>query len=127
MRNILTLSKREITRLRARFSGRSRFLVPAIMLLTVVASLVIYQQDVVVSKGLYNVGTSPEAPQILDKRFLTYFASKLREQKERFELRRKHDISAYPAEVHGFYPNPISTYKCDLVFEIDQTKCEHPL
>jgi ABC-type Na+ efflux pump permease subunit len=69
MRNILTLSKREITRLSTRFSGRSRLIVLAVLALTIVGSFVIYHQDMVISKGLYNVGVSAEAPSIADKRF----------------------------------------------------------
>ena len=69
MKNILTMSKREITRLRARFSGKSRLIVLAVVALTVVSSYVIYHQDLVISKGLYNVGVPAEAFLIVDKRF----------------------------------------------------------
>ena len=69
MKSILTMSKREITRLRARFSGRSRLIVLAVVVLTIVSSYVIYHQDLVISKGLYNVGVSAEAPLIVDERF----------------------------------------------------------
>jgi hypothetical protein len=69
MRNILTMSKREITRLRARFSGRSKAIVLAVVALTIVGSYVIYHQDLVISKGLYNVGVSTSAPSIVDSRF----------------------------------------------------------
>ncbi len=69
MRNILTMSRREITRLRARFSGKSRIIVLAILALTIVCSYVIYHQDLVISKGLYNVGVSAGAPFITDSRF----------------------------------------------------------
>jgi len=55
MKSILTMSKREITRLRARFSGRSRAIVLAVVALTIVSSYVIYHQDLLISKGLYNV------------------------------------------------------------------------
>jgi hypothetical protein len=69
MKNILTMSKREVTRLRARFSGKSRFIVLAIIALTIVSSYVIYHQDLVISKGLYNVGVSASGPSIVDERF----------------------------------------------------------
>ena len=69
MRNILTMSKREITRLRARFSGRSRVIVLAIVALTIAGSYVIYHQELVISKDLYNVGVSASGPSIVDKRF----------------------------------------------------------
>ncbi len=69
MKNILTMSRREITRLRARFSGKSRFIVLGILALTIIGSFVIYHQDLVISKGLYNVGVSADAPLIADSRF----------------------------------------------------------
>ncbi|MBN1177511.1 MAG: ABC transporter permease subunit [Dehalococcoidales bacterium] len=69
MKNILTMSRREITRLRARFSGKSRFIVLAVLALTIIGSFVIYHQDLVISKGLYNVGVSAGAPLITDSRF----------------------------------------------------------
>lgn len=69
MKNILIMSKREVTRLRARFSGRSRVIVLAVIALTIVCSYVIYHQDLVISKGLYNIGVSTDAPSIVDKRF----------------------------------------------------------
>ncbi len=69
MKNILIISKREITRLRTRFSGRSRLIVLAIVILSIVCSYVIYHQDLVISKGLYTVGVSADGPSIQDKRF----------------------------------------------------------
>ncbi len=63
------MSRREITRLRARFSGKSRVIVLAILALTIVSSYVIYHQDLVISKGLYIVGVSADAPVIADSRF----------------------------------------------------------
>jgi hypothetical protein len=63
------MSKREITRLRARFSGRSRAIVLALVFLTIAGSYVIYHQDLVISKGLYNIGVSDQAPPIEDSRF----------------------------------------------------------
>lgn len=69
MKNILTISKREVARLRARFSGRSRAVVLAIIALTIISSGVVYHQDLVISKGLYIVGVSTHGPSIEDKRF----------------------------------------------------------
>jgi len=69
MKNILIMSKREITRLRARFSGRSRAIVLILVALTIAGSYVIYHQDLVISKGLYNIGVSDNAPSIVDSRF----------------------------------------------------------
>ncbi len=69
MRTILSISKREITRLRTRFSGRSRLIVLAVVALTIISSYVIYHQDLVISKGLYTVGVTPDGPPVADQRF----------------------------------------------------------
>ena len=69
MKNILTISKREITRLRTRFSGRSRLVVLAVVFLAVISSYVIYHQNLAISKDLYTVGISSDGPAIADKRF----------------------------------------------------------
>lgn len=69
MNNILTISKREITRLRSRFTGRSRLFVIGIFLVAVVLSYVIYHQEPVISKALYSVGVSQGSPVIADERF----------------------------------------------------------
>jgi hypothetical protein len=70
MKNILTLSKREITRLRARFSGKSRGIVLIVAALAVVCSYVIYHQDLAISKGLYTIGVASNSPIIEDSRFI---------------------------------------------------------
>jgi len=69
IRNILTISKREITRLRTRFSGKSRIAVVAILALALVSSYIIYHQDIAISKGLYIIGVSADGPTITDPRF----------------------------------------------------------
>jgi ABC-type Na+ efflux pump permease subunit len=69
IRNILTISKREITRFRTRFTGRSRFVLIAIILLCLLISYIMYHQSFVLSKGLYTVGVSPDGPVITDSRF----------------------------------------------------------
>lgn len=69
MRNILIISKREVLRLRARFSGRTGLVMLAVLVLTMAGSYIIYHQGVSVSKGLYTLGRSADAPPILDKRF----------------------------------------------------------
>ena len=69
MRNILTISKREITRLRTRFRGRSRIVILAIMGLAVLLSYFISQQGFALSKEFYTVGAGPNAPTISDARF----------------------------------------------------------
>lgn len=69
IKNILTISKREITRFRTRFTGRSRFVLIAIILLCLLISYIMYHQSFVLSKGLYTVGVSPDGPVITDNRF----------------------------------------------------------
>ena len=69
MSNILTISKREVTRLRTRFTGKSRIIVAAVLALAMLLSYVIYHQDLALSKGLYNIGVSPDGPSITDARF----------------------------------------------------------
>jgi hypothetical protein len=69
VKNTLIISKREVTRLRSRFTGRTRFMVVGIVALAITVSFVVYQQDLVLSKSLYTVGVSPDAPAIDDDRF----------------------------------------------------------
>ncbi len=69
MHSVFTISKREVTRLRTRFKGKSRVSIFAIILLAALLCYVIYQQDIGISKDLYSVGVSPDGPQIVDERF----------------------------------------------------------
>ena len=69
MKNILIISKREVTRLATRFRGRSLAIVLVLAVLTIIGSYIIYHQDLVISKDLYNVGVSAGAPTIGDSRF----------------------------------------------------------
>jgi len=69
MRNILTISKREVTRLRTRFRGRSRVVILAVMALAAFLSYFVSQQGFVLSKEFYTVGAGPNAPVISDARF----------------------------------------------------------
>ena len=69
MRIILTVARREITRLKSRFSGKSRAIVFGVLALTIISSLVLYHQDLAVSKGIYTIGASPNSPIIEDSRF----------------------------------------------------------
>ncbi len=71
MSSILTIARREITRLRSRFTGKSRIAVFAIILLAAVVGYVVYQQDIGMSRHLYTVGVSSDAPPITDERFKT--------------------------------------------------------
>lgn len=69
MKNILTIAKREIARLRSRFRGRSRITLLLILAVCIVISYVAYQQGFVLSKRFYTIGASPEAPALTDERF----------------------------------------------------------
>ena len=69
MKNVLIISKREITRLRSRFTGRSRIVMTGVVALAITVSFVVYQQDLVLSKSLYTVGVSSDGPSITDERF----------------------------------------------------------
>ena len=69
MKNILIISKREIIRLRTRFTGKSRLLVLGIMALALVVSFSVYKQELVMGQGLYIIGVSPDGPVINDQRF----------------------------------------------------------
>jgi len=71
MKNILTISKWEVSRVRSRFSGKSRFIILAILLLGLVSAYLIYHQGLVICKGLYTIGVSADAPMITDKCFNT--------------------------------------------------------
>ncbi|MBL7062678.1 MAG: ABC transporter permease [Anaerolineae bacterium] len=71
MSNILTIAKREITRLKSRFKGGSRLAVILILAGASVISYLAFQQGSVLSNGLYRVGVSPDGPGIHDSRFST--------------------------------------------------------
>ncbi len=66
---ILTIAKWEFSRLKLRFSGRSRFVVLAMILLALATSYLVYHQGMAVGKELYTVGVSPKSPAITDPRF----------------------------------------------------------
>jgi hypothetical protein len=69
MKNILTISRWELTRIRVRFGGRSRFVILAAVLLAIVAAYLVYQQGIVISKGIYMIGVSSNGPSVADPRF----------------------------------------------------------
>ena len=69
IRNVLTISKREVTRFRSRFTGRSRLVLLVIAALCLLITYILYHQDFVLSKGLYTVGVSSNGPAITDSRF----------------------------------------------------------
>jgi len=69
MKSILVISKREVTRLRSRFRGKSRIVVLAVVVLSVVISYMVSQQGFVLSKDFYAVGVSPDSGVPADERF----------------------------------------------------------
>ena len=71
MNNILTIAKREITRLRSRFRGGSRPVVALILAGSFLIAYLAFRQGAVRGRGLYRVGVSPDSPPIQDSRFDT--------------------------------------------------------
>jgi len=69
MKNILVISKREVSRLRSRFRGRSGIIILAVVVLSVVISYVVSQQGFILNQGFYPVGVSPDSGVPADKRF----------------------------------------------------------
>ncbi len=69
MSQIITIAKREVTRLRTRFTGKSKYALVAIILLAIVIGYVVYNQDIAPGRHLYTVGVSPDAPPLADDRF----------------------------------------------------------
>ncbi len=69
MRNILTISKRELTRLRARVGGDARATFIAFALGALVLAWFTLQSPPTIGAGIYRVGVSPDAPEIRDGRF----------------------------------------------------------
>ncbi len=69
MKNIFTIAWWEVTRLRSRFGGKSKFVILPVILLAMVLSYTLYHQDFTICKGLYTIGVSPQAPVIKDSRF----------------------------------------------------------
>lgn len=69
MGNILIIARREVTRLRTRFTGRSRLFVFGILVFAAVLSSVIYHHGPFISKAFYDIGVSPEGPEVADARF----------------------------------------------------------
>jgi hypothetical protein len=69
MKNILVISKREVTRLRSRFRGKSRIIILSIVALSLLISYVVSQQGFVLSKDFYTVGVAPGNSLLSDERF----------------------------------------------------------
>jgi len=70
MRIILAIAKRELRRVRGRFSGRSR---PMVFMLLGVAALIsaaAFRDGPNLGQGLYHIGVSPDGPAITDRRFV---------------------------------------------------------
>jgi hypothetical protein len=69
MKNILTIAKWEILRLRSRFQGKSGIFILPVMLLALALSYSIYHQDFTTCKGFYTIGIASNGPTIIDPRF----------------------------------------------------------
>jgi len=71
MKNTLIIAKREITRLRSRFKGRSRLIILLVIAFAFIISYLVSQQGFVLSKDFYALGLSPGSPVPSDERFNT--------------------------------------------------------
>ena len=71
MKTILTIAKRELTRLRSRFRGGSRPLVLLILVGAFGLSFLAFRQMPVIGESMYRVGVSPDGPRVQDSRFTT--------------------------------------------------------
>ncbi len=69
MRNTWTIAKREVSRLRTRFRGRSRLVIVIIIGVAAVLSYFVSQQGLMVARDFYAAGRGPGAPAITDPRF----------------------------------------------------------
>jgi ABC-type Na+ efflux pump permease subunit len=69
MSNILTIARREITRLRTSFKGGARPVVLLILTGSFLVAYLAFRQGAVQGKGLYRAGVSPDGPPIQDSRF----------------------------------------------------------
>ena len=69
MKNILIISKREVTRLRSRFRGKSRIIIISVVALSIVISYVVSQQGFILNKDFYTIGVSPGIGVPSDERF----------------------------------------------------------
>lgn len=65
----LAITNRELTRLRSRFSDRSRPLVLGALVLVLLVSYVSYRQQGIRGRAIYNVGVSSDGPTLNDPRF----------------------------------------------------------
>ena len=69
MHHILTIAKREVKRVRSRFSGGASPLTVLVLLGALALSAFAFRQMSVVGDGMYRVGVSPDGPRISDSRF----------------------------------------------------------
>ncbi|MGB8645432.1 MAG: ABC transporter permease [Anaerolineae bacterium] len=69
MHIILSIAKRELTRLRSRFRGRARYVFLLIVLAAVGLAVLTYRASPSIGRGLYRIGVSPGGPHIQDGRF----------------------------------------------------------
>lgn len=69
MRIILAIAKRELRRVRGRFTGRSRPLVFMLLGMAALISTAAFRDGPNLGQGLYHIGVAPDGPPIADRRF----------------------------------------------------------
>ncbi len=69
MRIILAIAKRELRRVRGRFSGRSRPLVFMLLGMAALISTAAFRDGPNLGQGLYHIGVAPDGPPLTDRRF----------------------------------------------------------
>jgi ABC-type Na+ efflux pump permease subunit len=65
----LVIARRELTRLRSRFSGRTQPIVLGVLALVLIVTYAAYRQQGIRGRGLYTIGVAPGGPVIDDPRF----------------------------------------------------------
>ncbi len=78
MRQIATLSLREVTRLRQRFRGGTSPLTVVILLGALALAVLAFRETSLLGNGLYRVGVAPDAPAIRDSKFAVVAADPAR-------------------------------------------------
>ncbi|MBN1876564.1 MAG: ABC transporter permease [Anaerolineae bacterium] len=69
MYTVLIIAKRELTRLRSRFTGKARPVVMLLLLGALLTAYLAYQQGNIQGRSLYRIGVSPDGPLVRDSRF----------------------------------------------------------
>ena len=69
LKAVSAISRRELTRLRVRFTGRARILMLVLLAGAGLLSIAAYQRQTIRGQNLYSIGVSPDGPAITDPRF----------------------------------------------------------